>query len=105
MKTINVVINDDEQLIYDEVSNSYTITKNSVIENEERKAQLKKDIIEDILKLRKKYAGRIIRKYKVDINITFEAIKQLNNYPGGRKERYVTYEYDVNIIDGEKCVM
>ena len=105
MKTINVVINDDEQLIYDEVSNSYTITKNSVIENEERKAQLKKDIIEDILKLRKKYEGRIIRKYEVDINITFEAVKRLNNYPGGQKERYVACEYSVNIIDGEKKIM
>ena len=105
MKTINIEINDDEQLVYDETSNSYTVTKNSVIENEARKAQLKNDIIEDILKLRKKYEGRIIRKYKVDINITFEAVKQLNNYPGGQKERYVTCEYDVNIINGEKCIM
>lgn len=105
MKIINIEINDDEQLVYDETSNSYTVTKNSVIENEARKAQLKKDIVEDILKLRKKYEGRIIRKYEIDINITFEAVKRLNNYPGGQKERYVACEYSVNIIDGEKCIM
>lgn len=105
MKTINIEINDDEQLVYDETSNSYTVTKNSVIENEARKAQLKNDIVEDILKLRKKYEGRIIKKYEVDINITFEAVKRLNNYHGGQKERYVACEYGVNIIDGEKCIM
>ena len=102
MKDITIQVKDDEELVFDEVTNSYSVVKKSVIDNNKRKEELKKDIEADILKLWKKYEKRIVKKYKVDINIIFEATKTIYNGPGGGTQRSVTCACDVKITDGEK---
>lgn len=105
MKDVTIQVKDDEELVFDNATNSYLIMKKSVIENNKRKEELKKDIEADILKLWKRYEKRIVRKYKVDINITFEATKTIyDGRSGGGTQRSVTCNCGVNITDAERTI-
>lgn len=104
MKDVTIQVKDDEELVFDNATNSYLIMKKSAIENNKRKEELKKDIEADILKLWKKYEKRIVRKYKVDISIIFEADKTIYNGPGGGTQRSVTCNCGVNITDAERTI-
>lgn len=53
MKNVTIQVKDDEELVYDDVTNSYFVVEKSVVENNKRKQELKKDIEADILKLYK----------------------------------------------------
>lgn len=105
MKDITIQVKDDEELVFDEVTNSYSVVKKSVIDNNKRKEELKKDIEADILKLWKRYEKRIVKKYKVDINIIFEATKTIyDGRSGGGTQRSVICRYGINITDAERTI-
>lgn len=96
MKTVNVIIPEDKELLWDEEEQVYRLV--DMLESE--KNRIMEDFKKDIDALHDKYSPLLKGKFSIDAHIRFTAYCDGNRH---KVQHWVENSSSFNIIPGENC--